>query len=112
MNFVSFGKVMTEPFADNSARIETIGDGEFKVAKLANTKATLVPLTVVSEAVVVYGNEVLTIGAGTKVWTRASNYAAPWGQERFTVNGTTVILVPFDRIEFLEQDSSASNGLN
>lgn len=103
----TINKVCCEPFADKSAKIETVGEGQFKVAKVANTKATLTKLAVLNEAKWLVAGQAVIIPAGSSVWVRASDYANPWGKEVLSLeDGTPCILVPCERIELIEDPFS------
>jgi len=108
---ISLNKIMTEPFTDTSVKTEVVGDtsnGKFGVAKITNTKTTLVKLKVLADAYIVAGQRGLEIDEGSFVWVRADQYAAPWGKEVFTSpdGNTKFILLPVDRIEIFEDEDS------
>jgi hypothetical protein len=100
----TFNKVACEPFPDKAVRVETKGDGEFKVATVANTKSTLVRLKVLMDARFTIGNSVshVLLEKGSGVWVRADLYASDYGKTVFDLDGLKFILLPADRIEVAE----------
>lgn len=99
----TINKVCLEPFPDKSVKTETIGEGQFKVAKVTNTKTNLVKLKVLKNCRwYLAGGQLQQVMAGSYVWLRASDYAAPWGKDVLTAGDEQYILVPCDRIEVIE----------
>lgn len=99
----TINRVCVEPFPDNSVKTELVGDGAFKVAKMQNTKSSLVKLKVlkVCRWNLPSGNRVV-LEPGDMVAVRASEYASPWGKEIFEQDGEKFIMLPCERIEFVE----------
>lgn len=100
----TYGRIATEPFLDNSVKVETKKKEEdaWGVAVLANTKTTLVRLKVVFDAKFALGNSLQYVPAESHVWVRADLYASNYGKEIFTVGDQKFILLPADRIEVFE----------
>ncbi len=110
MNTLTVNKIAVTPFPDNSVKAETYGTGAVKVAKIANTKHTLVKLKVLATAMwVVNGNTVKCIYKDSEILVRSSEYSSPWGKEIFTEGlDQPFILFPFDRVEiFLDKELEA-----
>lgn len=96
-------KLCLEPFPDKSTKVEMLGEGEFKVAKVSNTKTSLVKLKLLRDCRwTVSGGYTQFIKAGSHVWIRASEYASPWGKEVLAAGDERFIMVPPDRIEYVE----------
>ena len=110
MNYGTFDKFVCAPFEENSVKTEAVGSGEIKAYRVKNTKSKLVPLRVLVDALIKFGERVETIPAGTSVLVRASDYAMPWAQDVLTAEGwvdeqdgknepVKFILVPTNRVE-------------
>lgn len=99
------GKVMLEPFPDQSVKVSTAGEGSVKVAFLANTKNQLVRLKVLASCGVLSNGSMLEVAKeGGTVLVRADLYSSDWGKTVFTTPGTEekFILLPVERVEVFE----------
>lgn len=101
MRRISYNKLILEPFPDKSVKTELLGEGEFRVAKITNTKTKLISLKVLQDCLSASKD---LIPAGSTAHLRANEYSSPWGKEVLEdENGQKFIVVPFERVEYFTQ---------
>jgi hypothetical protein len=100
---VTINKIATEPFPPKKKDVVDVKEGQFVAFRQTNTKTDLVRLKVLKTALLVVSGETFTLEPGGHVWIRASESVQPWGTDVFEADGEKFSIIPFERIEFLEE---------